>query len=54
MVNPSETTDFQIDADFTLDWLKEAQPADIALPAQARPITSIFGNFWGMAEREWW
>ena len=53
-VSATEATDFQIDGDFTLDWLANALPADIALPAQTRPIGSIFGTFWGMAEKEWW
>ncbi len=54
MVNVAEVTDFQIDGDFTLDWLGTALPNDIALPAQARPETSIFGTFWAMAQKEWW
>ncbi len=54
MVSVTEATDFQIDGDLTLDWLTAALPADIALPAQARPTASIFGTFWGMAEKEWW
>ena len=53
-VTATAPTDFQIDGDFTLDWLKTALPADIALPAQSRPQVSIFGTFWGMAEKEWW
>ena len=54
VVTATAPTDFQIDGDFTLDWLKTALPGDIALPAQSRPHPSIFGTFWGMAEKEWW
>ena len=54
VITTSAPTDFQIDGDFTLDWLKTALPGDIALPAQVRPHPSIFGTFWAMAEKEWW
>lgn len=53
VVNPTDPTDFQVDGDFTLDWLKTALPADIALPAHGRPVASIFRTFWGMAEKKW-
>lgn len=54
MVNASEPTDFQIDGDFSLDWLADALPGDVTIAPGTRPAASIFGTFWGLAEREWW